>query len=577
MPIDCTREQKDILDSTERTLLVSARPGRGKTTVALLLAERIVRDRQITPSQKVLFLTFSRNAVCQIRQAGGRVLDSAIRRQLWIATYHSFMWWLLETLGRFHGLPCTLDVMGKTQTRAARIAAERVGVRAEDVPFYLAKEVAAISYDDFAPLALDILRSSTSVCREIRQRFPVVVVDEFQDTNAEQWDLIRTVSQDSRLVCLADPDQMIFRWRGASADRLSQLRTARETRLYQLQSKCLRTDDSHLLEFAEAILDNKPGSQDDRVARRRRFLAKYPGPNALGYYLKVVVRGFQSDFRKRSGPQRFPCIAIAAYSNATARYIQQALGKPTKKAPKVYRCSLLEGQVDDALERLLIHLAAWAAAGERRDLESGIQLMGGMLVSDISKASGALASLFAPRDLLEERARPRGTAKHIVEQFRMIHPGAAGTGREAILLAAESVKKVAESVSAISKVVSLEDLEACERRMLNGLAGVPGEPAASAVQRLREKLRAEKLRVDVQEWVAPPRGIASSTLHRLKGREFDYVCVVTRAAETLHGRDGDEADARRLMYVALTRARYDAKVLYVGSDPCFLLRPYLSA
>jgi len=71
------------------------------------------------------------------------------------------------------------------------------------------------------------------------------------------------------------------------------------------------------------------------------------------------------------------------------------------------------------------------------------------------------------------------------------------------------------------------------------------------------------------------RGIVSSTLHKLKGREFDYVCIVTWSGDKLRSTNEDESDARRLMYVALTRARYDARILYVGSNPCFLLNPYL--
>ena len=134
--------------------------------------------------------------------------------------------------------------------------------------------------------------------------------------------------------------------------------------------------------------------------RKRRFLTAYPGRNALGYYLKMVIREFYRDFQKRNVQVRFPSIAVAAYSNGDAEAIQDALGRPTKKAPKTYRCSLLEGDLDDVLDELLIHLAAWAAGDERKELEQAIQLIGGMLTSDISKSSGPIASLFAPKGLL---------------------------------------------------------------------------------------------------------------------------------------------------------------------------------
>jgi DNA helicase-2/ATP-dependent DNA helicase PcrA len=570
-----TKEQQDILDAQEQTILVTARPGRGKTTVAILLAECIIRDKQINSSQQVLFLTFSRNAVYQIEQASGQILDTEIKNRLWIANYHSFMWWTLSVFGRFHGLPRKLGVMGKTKAKAARMAASRANVEKDQLGFFFARTLLAISYDDFAPLTLALLRNSDNVCAMIRHRFPVVLVDEFQDTNAEQWELVKIIAEGSRLVCFADPDQMIYRWRGASGDRLNQLLNERQAKLYPLQQKCLRTDEHDLLDFAEAILDDKPGSARERAMRKRRFLMAYPGRNALGYYLKMVIREFYSDFQKRDVQVRFPSIAIAAYSNGDAKAIQDALGRSTEKAPKTYRCSLLEGDVDDVLDELLIHLAAWAAGDERKELEQAIQLIGGMLTSDISKASGPIASLFAPKDLLDGRTQPRATAKHVIELFESVQSPLITTGREAIAQAADATNRLRVCVKAACKVIPENDLQARQAEMLRIIESAPTGSALSVVQYLRDKLAAERLRRDVLERVTPVRGIVSSTLHKLKGREFDYVCVVTRSGDRLRGTNEDESDARRLMYVALTRARYDARILYVGSNPCFLLNSYL--
>jgi DNA helicase-2/ATP-dependent DNA helicase PcrA len=575
LALERIKEQQDILDAQEQTILVTARPGRGKTTVALLLAERIIRDKQINSSQRVLFLTFSRNAVYQIEQASGQILDSGIRSRLWIATYHSFMWWLLSVFGRFHGLPRKLDVMRKTKARTAKMAACQANVENNQLCFFLARNLSAISYDDFAPLALDLLRNSDNVCAMIRHRFPIALVDEFQDTNAEQWELIKIIAEGSRLVCFADPDQMIYRWRGASGDRLNQLQTERQARLYPLQKKCLRTDEHDLLDFAEAILDDKPGSPKERAMRKRRFLISYPGRNALGYYLKVTLRGFYRDFQNRSAQVPFPSIAIAAYSNGDAKAIQDALGKPTKKAIKTYRCSLLEGDMDDVLDELLIHLAAWAAGDERKELEQAIQLIGGMLTSDVSKASRPIASLFAPKELLDGRIQPRGAAKQVVELFEPVQSSLITTGGEAIAQAAEAIDGLRGCVKAVCNVISEDDLQARQAEMFRIVESAPAGSALSALQYLQDKLAAERLRRDVLERVVPVRGIVSSTLHKLKGREFDYVCVVTRGGDKLRGTNEDESDARRLIYVALTRARYDARILYVGSNPCFLLNPYL--
>ena len=575
MALSCIKEQQEILDAEEQSILVTARPGRGKTTVALLLSERVIGGQEIAPWQNVLLLTFSRTAVYQIQQASGQILDAGIRRQLCIATYHSFMWWLLSVFGRFHGLPCRLDVMRDTKARAARMAAIQSAISEADMPRFLARDLAAISYSEFAPLSLDLLRGSENVRCMLRQRFPIVIVDEFQDTNAEQWELIKTISQGSRLVCFADPDQMIFRWRGASGERLNQLCTERQAKSYSLENKCLRTGESEILAFAEAILDDKPGSIGERAKRRKRFLVAYPGHNALGYYLKGVIRSFYSDYRRRGSQRPLPSIAVAAYSNESARVIQDALTSPDPSAQNVYRCALLEGESDDALDELIAHLAAWAAGGERWELVQAVRLAGGMLVTDISNASGPLAPLFAPEKLLSNRSQLKGTAKHVVELFEPIQASAA-TGHESIDLAVEAVSRLRDCAKSIGRRISEDDLEACRSKMLRIVESQSTQSALSAMQALRAQLSAERLRTDVLERVIPTRGIISSTLHKLKGREFDYVCVVTRSGDTLRSKAEEESDARRLVYVALTRARYDARILYVKSKPCLLLDPYLT-
>ena len=104
------------------------------------------------------------------------------------------MWWVLTTFGRFHDLPANLDVMRETKGKDARNSATLVNVDESEISFYLAKNYSAIAYDDFAPLTLSILNNSQVLRKVIQNRFPVVIVDEFQDTNQEQWQLIKLLS-----------------------------------------------------------------------------------------------------------------------------------------------------------------------------------------------------------------------------------------------------------------------------------------------------------------------------------------------------------------------------------------------
>lgn len=576
MTFEIIEEQQKIINSKEPSLLVTARPGRGKTTVALLTANRIIKDREISPTQTILFLTFSKNAVYQIEQASGEILDKQTRNSLWISTYHAFMWWILTTFGRFHNLPNKLDVMQGTKGKAIRSSASLENISKSEMPFYLAKKYSSIEYDDFSPLALSILTNSQVLSKTIQNRFPVIIVDEFQDTNQEQWQLIKTLSENSRLICFADPNQMIFRWRGASGDRLNQFINERHAKECFLQTKCKRTEESALLDFAEAILDNKAGNINEREERRKRFLTSYPGPNALGYSLKTIIRSFYTDFQKRKTNKRSPSIVIAAYSNSTAKAIQDALAKPTEHAKYTYDCDLLESQADDVIEELLLHLAAWASGGEEAQLLQSINLVGGLIVSDASKTNASLAALFTPSKLLSGEIQPKGKAiaKDVLEAFESISRPTENA-KDAVAQAVQAIEKLREK-KAVSDAIDEEDLHNAQSKILQILNNASNKSALIAINTVRNKLSAERVQMGILERIIPARGIISSTLHKLKGREFDYVCIVTQMGDKLMSKSDDETDARKLMYVALTRARYDARILYFQSNPCFLLNPFLA-
>ena len=574
--IEPTEEQKAILNAPEKNILVIARPGRGKTTTALLLAQQIIERKQMGDAQQVLFLTFSRNSVYQIKHASSRNLNIEIRKRLLIATYHSFMWWLISSFGRFHGLPPKLGVMGVVKTRAARAVANQADIESNQQGLFFAKTFCSISYDEFAPIALDLLSGSTNLCESIQHRFPIIIVDEFQDTNSEQWNFIKLISDRSRLICFADPDQMIYSWRGACEDRLEQFIDELQAKEYNLQEKCMRTDQNDLLNFAESILDNKHAKSQVRRTYKRRFLRSYKWPNALGYYLKNIIREFHEDFQGKSNQKDGPTIALAAYSNADAREIQRLLGKPTKKAPKTYRCCILQDDIDDSLKELIIHLAIWIARSDQNEVEQAIQLIGGMLTSDFSKASGPIKSLANPKRLIEGGDNPRDTAKVIIEEVMPKSQSTITSDKEAIDEAIEIINRLRGRVKSISDAISESDLQTFQSEMHQKLENKTVDSVHSDLKMLQDGLVAERLQRDIIEQVKPPHGITSSTLHKLKGREFDYVCIVTRGKDKLRGAKASEKDARRLMYVALTRARYDARILYVESNPIFLLEPYLS-
>jgi DNA helicase-2/ATP-dependent DNA helicase PcrA len=526
-----TDEQRPAVESAERSILVRARPGRGKTAVALMFAREVIRTGKVQSHRQVLFLTFSRNAVYQIDQSirSGRILDYATRRQVRVATYHSFMWWLIQAFGRYNGLPPNLDWMGETRARLCRERTARLrgaGCSCDQ----LAKDYGAASYDMFAPLALDLLHRSSTLRELLWRRYPVVVVDEFQDTGDEHWELVKLLSEPGRLMCLADPDQMIFRRSGASDERLQQLLHERKTQEYTF-SKCLRTDDHVLLDFAEAILD---GIQPDAALcrlYRRRFLSAYPYAKTMGPWLKGIMARFNADFGKRGPRGVHPSIAVAAYSNAWAAKLRRMLMKPTPQGPKVYGCALLEPDRDDALEVLVLALSDWILTGGTASLWDAMQLTVALLPDRAVRRNASLVDLLHSTPSTAEQGTSRqGLAAEIVKLYTNAHEPACSTAGEAVQRALHAVSALREKSAAVQDCIPDEDMTSCKTAIDALLLDAKYVAGQAVLTHLRRRLSDSRVHECIVQRAQPMRGRVSSTLHKLKGKEFDYVCVVTLRA-----------------------------------------------
>jgi len=84
--------------------------------------------------------------------------------------------------------------------------------------------------------AIELLESKPAVARLLRTTYTRVCVDEFQDTNYSQYRLLRAIVGDSPpdIFVVADDDQIIYQWNGASPERLSELRNDYKMSVVQL-------------------------------------------------------------------------------------------------------------------------------------------------------------------------------------------------------------------------------------------------------------------------------------------------------------------------------------------------------
>jgi ATP-dependent DNA helicase UvrD/PcrA len=210
---ELTPEQRAVADHPAPTLLVLGGAGVGKTTTALWAARRELTNGGVSKTpvagRRVLFVTFSRTAVAQIRSRAGGVLTD-IGGSVEILTFHGLAYRMVCAFGQYLGYQHIPTLVGEARSKLGLGAT--AGQR-------------ALTYDHLLPLALRLLETPGPISELMRSRWSLVICDEFQDTDDQEWRLLQILGLGSRLLLLADPNQMIFGFKkGVSELRLDAAR-----------------------------------------------------------------------------------------------------------------------------------------------------------------------------------------------------------------------------------------------------------------------------------------------------------------------------------------------------------------
>lgn len=253
-----------------------AGPGTGKTHALVDLYEQAVRER-LAGRGEILVLTFSKSAAGEIsRRIDQRLHDEY--GEAWISTFHSFCERLLREhapardrlqinkfqeglvmrqvlaeldpalLGPLEGVrrsdAFASDLLAFVQLMKQNLvhpsalmlaaeasAGERLRVLAAVYQAYQLRLQSARMFDfrDLISGAIELLQSSAPLRENLRQRFRLILVDEFQDVDPAQFELLQLVAPPEarpRLVVVGDPDQSIYGFRGTVPRLLSRDFTA---------------------------------------------------------------------------------------------------------------------------------------------------------------------------------------------------------------------------------------------------------------------------------------------------------------------------------------------------------------
>jgi len=361
-------EQREAVLHTRGPLLILAGAGSGKTRVITSRIAYLVGDGHAR-TDEVLAVTFTNKAAEEMRTRVETLLGSDCSR-MWVSTFHSLCARLLRREAPAIGLSRDFVIYDSSdqltvvkqalkalqiddsfiQPRAAlsRISQAKNRMEGPDevagaagwnrrdeqiakvYAHYLAtlKASNALDFDDLLLKTVDIFEQSESVRTKYATQFRFVMVDEYQDTNRPQYILIRRLAEIHRNLCVVgDPDQSIYKWRGADLRNILDFETDfPEAAIVKLERNYRSTQ--IILDAASAVIRQNRNRKDkhlwtDRAGGDR--IVYYRGNDDLeeaDFITRTARAALNGDTDATVGS---PTVAVLYRTNAQSRTIEDAL------------------------------------------------------------------------------------------------------------------------------------------------------------------------------------------------------------------------------------------------------------
>jgi ATP-dependent DNA helicase Rep len=254
--------QQEAVNFLHGPCLVLAGAGSGKTRVITHKIGRLIQTG--VEAKKILAITFTNKAATEMRERAKQLVGKPAREVV-ICTFHALGVRLLRQYGETIGLKPQFSILdsddvtgllkdagGSTDAKAARawqwqislwknmgLNAAQAEAQAKDDNERITARIMAryeerltafqsVDFDDLIGLPLKMLQKDEQIAAQARNAVAHLLVDEYQDTNATQYELLKILvgghePQKSRFTAVGDDDQSIYGWRGATLDNLKRL------------------------------------------------------------------------------------------------------------------------------------------------------------------------------------------------------------------------------------------------------------------------------------------------------------------------------------------------------------------
>jgi DNA helicase-2/ATP-dependent DNA helicase PcrA len=621
---DLTPAQREAVMHFEGPLLILAGAGSGKTRVITRRVAYLLRQG-VRPGN-VLAITFTNKAASEMRE---RVEALVPGSRVWISTFHALGARLLRQFGDRLDLDRNFTIYDQSdRARLIKLAIEDAGIdnvrftpegiqsaiskaknqllgpekyaeRATDFftttvarvyPAYekRRRDANALDFDDLLYWPALALKHDADLRAELDARFRFVLVDEYQDTNFAQYAIARGLSVDQPNLCVVgDPDQSIYRWRGADIRNIldferdfPQARVITLERNYRSTKAILRAA-SHLIAHnrqrkpKDLLTDNPEGQavtlltfetgQDEAegiAGRIREAVEKgRRGYREFAVFLRVnaLSRTLETAFTNQRVPYQI-VKGLAFYERKENRDVLAYLRLLLNPRDDLSFLRVVNEPARGVGKVSLEHLRAYAeprgmsllaAAGEVQRIPA-IKAKAAAGLRDFAQLMRELADLV--------HAQPDEVIRQVLERSgyrRMLRESGDDEDQE--------------------RLANIEELVTAARQFA----------AVDSSNTIADFLENITLASDVDGWDERQESVSVMTLHAAKGLEFPVVFVAAVEGGILpHERSSSSTEEleeeRRLAFVGMTRAKEELYLSHTrirefrGQTRCVVPSPFLA-
>lgn len=596
-------KQKEAVLHFEGPLLILAGAGSGKTRVLTHRIAYLIEEHQVPPYH-ILALTFTNKAANEMRERVNNIIEYGAGN-IWVSTFHSTC---VRILRRFidhldydnaftiydsddqkslmkdickqlnidtkkykertflNAISSAKDELKTPEQYADEVAKEynkKIFGRVYKEYQKRLKQNNALDFDDLIMLTVQLFRQNAEILNHYQERFPFILVDEYQDTNTAQFTLLSLLASRYQNLCVVgDDDQSIYRFRGANIHNILNFeKIFPATKVIRLEQNYRST--KNILAAASGVIKHN----SMRKEKTLWTTAEAGAPISYGRYDNEYeeAQGIAADIHRQvKDGMSYSDFAILYRTNAQSRVFEEKLiyeGIPyriigavnfyARKEIKDILCYLktINNSADDIAIKRIINIP-------RRGI--GQTTIG--RISDYA-FSQEMPFYEALRRVDEIPGCTRASAKihsfvSLIEHFRMKLRGE--------MYSLEDMTQELLDVTGYVRELEAENTDEANGRieniesLMNKIVQYEEDNNGGTLNDLLEDIA---LVADIDTVSDDAEQVLLMTLHSAKGLEFPnvYICgmeeTIFPGASAVFGDDPSELEEeRRLCYVGITRA-----------------------